>query len=60
MGTTYNGLQLLASRIETRFKDDCVAVTRRDGTNLTTEARLGNPEPEPAPVRLGYSPQQSD
>jgi hypothetical protein len=57
MGTTYNGLQLLASRIETRFKDDCVAVTRRDGTNLTTEARLGNPEPEPAPVRLGYSPQ---
>lgn len=56
MGNTYNGLQLLASRIETRFKDGCVAVTRRDGNLYTTEARLAGTEPEAAAVRLEYSP----
>lgn len=57
MGSTYNGLQFLASSIETRFKDGCVAITRRDGNSYTTEARSGNIESELASVRLGYYPQ---
>lgn len=56
MGADYNGIEALASRIVTRFRDGCVSTTQRTASSgYVTEARMEESAGDGTLVRTTYS-----